>query len=76
VTKVEGTKVLSLDFVLISSILKDVWEGREEYSWQDRLFPAVSAEGMAKMERLANRDQDRVNLKRLGWDGGQTEPNA
>lgn len=74
VTKITGSEFLTLDLVLAGGILEDVWQGREQYSWQDRLIQAVSADGLAKMKRLANRDQDRLDLKKLGFDDDQPIP--
>lgn len=74
VNKVVGSDFLSLDLVVVSPILEDVWKGRNHYSWQGRLIQAVSVDGLAKMKRLANRDQDRVDLKRLGFEDDQPTP--
>jgi len=76
VTKIDGAEFLSLDLVLVSAILEDVWKEREYYSWQDRVIHAVSANGLAKMKRLANRDQDQLDLKKLGFEGDEQTPNA
>src|SRR5262249_22784746 len=67
VSKVEGSEYLTLDLVLVGPILEDVWKGRSRFSWETRVVQAVSAEGLAKMKRLADRDQDRVDLKNLGF---------
>jgi hypothetical protein len=76
VTKIDGAEFLSLDLVLVTAILEDVWKEREVYSWQDRVIQAVSANGLARMKRLANRDQDQLDLKKLGFDRDEQPPNA
>ncbi len=70
VNKVVGSDFLTLDLVVVSPILEDVWSGRGRYSWNERSIQAVSVEGLAKMKKLANRDQDRVDLKALGFENG------
>ncbi|MCE9534043.1 MAG: hypothetical protein K8T89_23435 [Planctomycetes bacterium] len=65
--KVSGVEYLSLDLVLVSEILEDVWEERELFSWHGRMLPVVSAKGLVKMKRLANRDQDLLDIKTLGF---------
>jgi hypothetical protein len=76
VSKVLGTEYLTLDLVLVSGILEDVWKGREYFSFENRRIQAVSASGLAKMKLLANRDQDRVDLKKLGMTDDQSNPTA
>ncbi len=67
VSKAAGPDVLSLDLVLVSPILEDVFASRVLVSWQQRTLQVVSRDGLAKMKRLAGRDQDRLDLKQLGF---------
>jgi hypothetical protein len=67
VSKIEGAEVLTLDLVLVSPVFQDVWQQRELFEWQGRHVPIVSAHGLAKMKRLAGRDQDLLDLKQLGF---------
>jgi hypothetical protein len=67
VSKAVGPDLLSLDLVLVSPILEDVFSSRVFGSWQQRSLQVVSREGLAKMKRLADRDQDRLDLKQLGF---------
>ena len=75
VSKVEPGELLSIDLLLVNAFLQPVWDEREVYEWEGRQVQIVSADGLARMKRLAGRDQDLVDLKHLGYpadakDGG------
>lgn len=67
VSKIEGQDILTLDLLILNPVLQDVWQEREIFEWQQRQVQVVSAEGLAKMKRLAGRDQDLLDLKMLGF---------
>ena len=67
ISKIEHAEILTLDLLLVSPALEDVWQQREVFQWQGRQLQLVSAEGLAKMKRLAGRDQDLLDLKKLGF---------
>lgn len=58
-------EALSLDFLLVTPKVQDVWESREEYEWLNRNLWLVSREGLIKMKELAGRDKDLIDLGRL-----------
>ena len=58
-------EVLSLDFLLVTPKVEDVWETKEEYDWQEKNLWLVSREGLIKMKTLAGRDKDLIDLGRL-----------
>ena len=58
-------EVLSLDFLLVTPKVKDVWETKEEYDWQGRDLWLVSREGLIKMKTLTGRDKDLIDIGRL-----------
>ena len=66
-SKIRGREILTLDLLQVSPVLEDVWRERQVFRWRDRTIQAVSAAGLAKMKKLAGRDQDLVDLKRLGF---------
>lgn len=68
VTKVAGKDHMTLDLVLVSPFLEDVWLGREEHLVEDRKLRVVSLEGLAKMKRAAGRPQDLADLSQLGLE--------
>ena len=65
-SKVEGTELLTVDLLLVSSVFREVWASREEFTWQGRKVHAVSLAGLGKMKRLAHRTQDLADLENLG----------
>lgn len=67
-SKIHGTEFLTLDLLQLAPIFDDVWSTRQFVRWETRLIQVVSAAGLAKMKRLAARDQDLVDLKKLGYD--------
>ena len=66
ISRVEGAEILTLDLVIVSPALEDVWENRELFDWMGRKVQVVSREGLMKMKRLSGRDQDLLDLKMLG----------
>ena len=67
ISKIEGPELLTLDLILVNKNLQDVWDQREVFEWKNRKVQVVSPEGLIKMKRLAGRDQDLLDLKKLGF---------
>lgn len=66
VSKIDETgEVLSLDFLLVTPQVEDVWESREEIDFLGKKLSVVSREGLIKMKRLAGRPQDLADIARL-----------
>ncbi len=65
-SKIIGTEVFTLDFLLVCPIFRAVWRGRRDYLWQGHRLHVVSVAGLARMKRSSARDQDRLDLKNLG----------
>lgn len=66
-SKIEGTDILTVDVIAVSSALEEVWDDRTVFDWDDRQLWVVSAGGLAKMKQMAGRDQDLLDLKKLGF---------
>jgi hypothetical protein len=66
-SKIEGTDILTVDVIAVNSALQEVWDGRTVFDWDGRQLWVVSAEGLAKMKQMAGRDQDLLDLKKLGF---------
>ncbi len=45
ITKVEGTRFLTLDLLVVPPVFEDVWRGREAFQWRGHVISAVSLEG-------------------------------
>ncbi len=65
----EGS-VLSLDFLLVTPKVQDVWESKTEMSLAGRKYSIVSRDGLIKMKTLAGRPQDLVDIERLENEAG------
>lgn len=61
----EDGKVLSLDFLPVTSQVEDVWETCEQIDYFGKNLSVVSREGLIKMKRLAGRPQDLADIERL-----------
>ncbi len=58
-------EVLSLDLLLVTPQVEDVWASREEIDFLGKKLSVVSREGLIKMKRLAGRPQDLADIERL-----------
>jgi hypothetical protein len=58
-------EVLSLDLLLVTPQVQDVWETREKIDFLGRRLSVVSREGLIKMKTLAGRPQDLADISRL-----------
>lgn len=66
VSKVREGELLTVDLLLVNPPLEAVWEDREVFEWKGRQVQLVSRGGLATMKRMAGRDQDLLDLKKLG----------
>ena len=66
VSKIDDNgEVLSLDLLLVTPQVEDVWETRESVDFLGKRLWVVSREGLIKMKRLAGRPQDLADIGRL-----------
>ncbi len=65
ISKRSGDDLLTIDLVLVSPIMGDIWEGRETFQVGDYEITVVSLSRLKKMKWLAGRPQDLVDLERL-----------
>lgn len=76
ISKVEGEELLTLDLILAGPGLMEVWQGRRRVELRNRSIQVVSLEGLEAMKRAAGRDQDMLDMKKLGLihdtEAGQT----
>ncbi len=61
----EEGEVLSLDFLLVTPQVEDVWESRTTISWQGNPMSIVSKEGLIRMKELAGRHKDLIDIDRM-----------
>lgn len=65
-SRIEGQEMLTIDLLLVTPILEDVWRSREVFEWEGRRVTVVSLEGLTKMKLMAGRHQDLADLENLG----------
>jgi len=62
----EATKTLfTIDFLLVTEGLKQVWETRENIDWEDDKVWTVSREGLIFMKQLSGRHKDLGDIESL-----------
>ena len=61
----EDGEVISLDFLLVTPQVEDVWTTKENLIWQDRDLSIVSRQGLIKMKKLAGRHKDLIDIDRI-----------
>ncbi len=61
----EAKRLFTLDFLLVTEALKDVWKDRELIEWEDGKTWAVSREGLIRMKEISGREQDLLDIKKL-----------
>lgn len=67
INKFKAESFMTLDFVLVTMVLEDVWRGRSQFKWENRSLLVVTASGLAKMKMLAGRPQDLLDIQTLGF---------
>jgi hypothetical protein len=61
----ESGDVLTLDLLIVTPQLADVWAGRRRLDWEGGALWVVSREGLAALKRLRGSDQDIADIERL-----------
>jgi hypothetical protein len=61
----ESKRLFTLDFLLVTEALRDVWENRELIEWEDGQTWTVSREGLIKLKTISGREQDLLDIKKL-----------
>jgi hypothetical protein len=58
-------EVLSLDYLLVTPHVEDVWSDRITVDWDGRPMSLVSKSGLIKMKQLAGRPKDLIDINWL-----------
>ena len=61
----EEGEVLSLDLLLVTPQVEDVWRGRMLLDWNKNGIWIVSKEGLIRMKELAGRHKDLIDIDRI-----------
>lgn len=65
VSKIVGDDVVSLDLLLVTPHVEDVWTGRQRIDFMGLSLYVVSREGLISMKRQSGRPQDLADIDRL-----------
>lgn len=65
-SRIEGEEILTVDLLLVTPVLEDIWQTREVFEWEGRRVTVVSLAGLTKMKLMAGRHQDLADLENLG----------
>jgi hypothetical protein len=61
----ETGDLLSLDLLVVTPVLQEVWETRERVEWEHGSVPVVSRSGLATMKRFRGSGQDLDDIRLL-----------
>lgn len=61
----ESQELVTIDFLIVTDWMKDVWATKHEVEWKSGRAWVVSRDGLIKMKTLAGRDQDLVDIRNL-----------
>ncbi len=61
----ESKQLITLDLILVTEALEDVWAGRQNVTWNQGGYKVVSCGGMIKMKEMAGRNKDLIDLDYL-----------
>ncbi len=61
----ESKRLFTIDFLLVTPGLQDIWEDRELIEWEDGEIWTVSRNGLIKLKTISGREQDLLDIKRL-----------
>ena len=66
VSKIDGADLLTVDLIEARGWLVEVFHSRRAFEWRSHRLQVVSREGLTAMKTATGREQDEVDLSRLG----------
>lgn len=61
----ESKRLFTIDFLLVTDALKNVWGNREQVEWEDGKLWTVSRDGLILLKTISGREQDLLDIKKL-----------
>jgi hypothetical protein len=61
----ESKELITLDMLLVTDALKEVWERRKKVKWKAGEYQIVSVKGLKIMKEMSDRPQDKIDLDYL-----------
>ena len=65
VSKIHGQEVLTLDALLVTPALEEIWASRHELPWENGKVWVVSRAGLIALKEISGRPQDLADIARL-----------
>jgi hypothetical protein len=67
ISKIDAeTKVLfTIDFLLVTEAISEIWHSRNEVKWEHGTISAVSRLGLIELKKISGRLQDLADIERL-----------
>jgi hypothetical protein len=61
----ETQELFTIDFLLVTPAIEQIWESRETVDWEHGEISTVSREGLIRLKRISGRFQDLADIERL-----------
>lgn len=61
----ETKSLITIDFLLVTEALKEVWQNRRLFKWNRGTVFSVSKEGLVFMKQISGRLQDLADIERI-----------
>jgi len=61
----ETKRLFTLDFLLVTEALREVWNTRKQVKWEDGTAWVVSREALIQLKTISGREQDLLDIKGL-----------
>jgi hypothetical protein len=61
----ESKILITIDFLLVTKGLKEVWSEREVFDWEDEKVITISREGLIYMKQISGRQKDLSDIESL-----------
>jgi hypothetical protein len=65
ISKIDAKSLFTIDFLLVTNALTEVWADRELIDWGESKTWAVSRDGLILLKTISGREQDLLDIKRL-----------
>lgn len=62
----DSKTLITIDFLLVTDALDEVWKSREIFKWDHGNVVSVSKDGLIFMKKISGRLQDLADIERLG----------
>lgn len=61
----ESRDTFTIDFLLVTPSLKEIWQTKYQVEWEKGLISVVSRQGLTQLKTISGRPQDLFDIERL-----------